>query len=58
MYVSIDGGEKKIYSAKNVSFSLGMGTHTLTIEAAGDQLVLDQWMLDFNPGRQFQRIPL
>lgn len=58
MYVSIDGGEKKIYSAKNVSFSLGMGTHTLTIEAAGDQLILDQWMLDFNPGRQFQRIPL
>lgn len=56
--VSIDDGEKKLYSPNDALISLGMGTHTLTIESVSDDLVLDQWMLDNDPKRPFYRFPL
>ena len=75
--VSIDGGEKTVYSLKEpfrserwkqqvlrqqalrtLTLELGWGTHTLTIEALDDHVILDQWMLDFNIKRQFYRFPL
>ncbi|MBQ9636316.1 MAG: glycosyl hydrolase 115 family protein [Prevotella sp.] len=37
---------------------VGMGTHTLTIEALDDHIIVDQWMLDFDLKRQFYRFPL
>ena len=41
-----------------IPLSLGMGTHTLTIEALDDHIIVDQWMVDFNPKRPFYRFPL
>jgi len=75
--VSIDGGEKKVFSLKEpyrseqwklqvlrgqavrtLEQKLGWGTHTLTIEALDDHIIVDQWMVDFNLKRQFYRFPL
>ncbi|MBR1468950.1 MAG: glycosyl hydrolase 115 family protein [Prevotella sp.] len=68
--VSIDGNDEKIFSLRKEShdlrgqdirklaISLGMGSHTLTIRALNDHLILDQWMIDFNPKRQFFRFPI
>lgn len=75
--VSIDGGEKKIFSLKEPFRSerwklqvlrgqavremqqyVGMGTHTLEIEALDDRIIVDQWLLDYNLKRQFYRFPL
>jgi hypothetical protein len=33
------------------------GPHTLKIKALDDHIILDQWMLDFKPNRQFYVIP-
>ena len=57
-YVTIDNGEKKIYSQQDASVALWMGTHTLTIESLSDDLILDQWMIDNDPKRPFYRFPL
>ena len=56
--VSIDDGEKKIYTESDALISFGMGTHTLTIESLSNELILDQWMLDNDPKRTFYRFPL
>ena len=56
--MSIDDGEKKIYTENDAVISLGMGTHTLTIESLSNELILDQWMLDNDPKRPFYRFPL
>ena len=56
--ISIDDGEKKIYTEDDAIVSLGMGTHTLTIESLSNELILDQWMLDNDPKRPFYRFPL
>ncbi len=34
------------------------GSHTLRIKALDDHIILDQWMLDFKPGRKFYVIPV
>lgn len=57
-YVTIDNGEKKIYSPQDATVALWMGTHTLTIESLSDDLILDQWMIDNDPKRKFYRFPL
>lgn len=56
--ISIDDGEKKIYTEDDAIISLRMGTHTLTIESLSNELILDQWMLDNDPKRPFYRFPL
>ena len=38
--------------------SLSKGTHTLVIRALDEHIVVDQWMLDPKPGRQFYLIPV
>ena len=45
-------------AVRELSLYVGMGTHTLTIEALDDHIIVDQWLLDFNPKRQFYRFPL
>ena len=75
--VSIDGGEKKVFSLqepfrserwkqqvlrgqamRELQLYVGMGTHTLEIEALDEGIVVDQWLLDYNLKRQFYRFPL
>jgi len=34
------------------------GQHTLTITALDDHILLDQWMLDYKPGRKFYIFPI
>ncbi|MCR4852283.1 MAG: glycosyl hydrolase 115 family protein [Prevotella sp.] len=36
--------------------NLTEGSHTLTIRALDEHIVLDQWMLDFNPNRSFYEL--
>lgn len=38
--------------------TLTKGHHTLTITALDDHVIVDQWMLDFKPNRQFYVFPL
>ena len=38
--------------------SLSKGSHTLVIRALDEHIVVDQWMLDPKPGRQFYLIPV
>ena len=42
---------------KQTPVQLQKGKHTLRIKALDDHIILDQWMLDFKPGRQFYMIP-
>ena len=37
---------------------VGMGTHTVVIEALDDHIIVDQWLLDYNTKRQSYRFPL
>ena len=37
---------------------VGMGTHTVVIEALDDHIIVDQWLLDYNLKRQHYRFPL
>lgn len=37
---------------------LSAGTHTLTIKALDDNVVIDQWMIDYNPDRLFYMFPV
>lgn len=37
---------------------LTSGTHTLTIKALDDNVVVDQWMIDYYPDRQFYVFPV
>ena len=34
------------------------GKHTLKVKALDDHIIMDQWMLDFKPGRKFYVIPV
>ena len=36
---------------------LSAGAHTLTLSALDDHILFDQWMVDFQPGRQFYLFP-
>jgi len=38
--------------------AISKGKHTLTITALDDHIVIDQWMIDFKPDRQFYVFPL
>lgn len=38
--------------------TLTRGKHTLTLTALDDNVVIDQWMLDFKPDRKFYTFPL
>ena len=37
---------------------LAAGAHTLTVTALDDHIIFDQWMVDFQPERQFYLFPL
>lgn len=37
---------------------LTSGTHTLTIQALDDGIIVDQWMLDYDRDRQFYLFPV
>lgn len=41
----------------DVPVEISSGKHTLTLKAVDDHIIFDQWMLDFNPRRQFYIIP-
>ena len=43
-------------SLRKLIVNLTEGSHTLTIRAIDDHIVLDQWMLDFNPNRLFYEL--
>jgi hypothetical protein len=43
---------------RELQLYVGMGTHTLEIEALDEGIVVDQWLLDYNLKRQFYRFPL
>lgn len=42
----------------NTQHKLSKGKHTLTITALDDHVVVDQWMLDFEPERKFYVFPV
>ena len=42
---------------KQTAVRLMKGNHTLKIKALDDHIIMDQWMLDFKPGRKFYVIP-
>ena len=43
---------------KQTPVKVQKGRHTLKIKALDDHIILDQWMLDFCPDRQFYVIPV
>ncbi len=43
---------------KTTPVKVKKGSHTLRIKALDDHIILDQWMLDFKPGRKFYVIPV
>lgn len=42
---------------KQTAVKVGKGTHTLRIRALDGHIIMDQWMLDFQPDRKFYVIP-
>lgn len=45
-------------NVRTIPLSLGAGHHTLAITALDDNIVIDQWMWDDNPGRKFYLFPV
>lgn len=45
-------------SIKTIPLKLSANSHTLTIRALDDHVVVDQWMIDFKPERQFYMFPV
>ncbi|MBV7530857.1 glycosyl hydrolase 115 family protein [Chitinophaga sp. sic0106] len=45
-------------AVKVTSHHLSKGRHTLTITALDNHVVVDQWMIDFKPERQFYMFPV
>ncbi len=45
-------------AVKTMPIKLGKGSHTLTIRALDDNILLDQWMIDNNPTRSFYLFPI
>lgn len=43
---------------KNMNVNLSEGRHKLEIQALDDHIIVDQWMLDFQPDRQFYVFPI
>ena len=43
---------------KKTLVKVGQGKHTLKIQALDDNIVIDQWMLDFCKDREFYVIPV
>ena len=42
---------------RSTPVSMTKGTHTLTITALDDHIIIDQWMLDYKPERKFYIFP-
>ena len=45
-------------SVKSIDISLTRGEHTLSIRALDDNIILDQWMIDFNKKRKHYLFPI
>ena len=43
---------------KTTPVTLSKGHHTLKVKALDDNIVFDQWMIDFKPNRKFYLLPL
>ena len=43
---------------KKTPINVSKGQHTLKVKALDDHIIMDQWMIDFNPNRQFYNIPI
>ena len=43
---------------REVKTYLGWGTHTLKIKALDEHIILDQWMVDYDPEREFYLFPI
>ena len=43
---------------RSTPITLGGGNHTLVITALDDHIVVDQWMIDYNPDRSFYMFPV
>jgi len=42
---------------KKTPLNVSKGQHTLKVKALDDHVIMDQWMIDFNPNHQFYIIP-
>jgi hypothetical protein len=45
-------------AVKSFKAHLGWGSHTLRIKALDNHIILDQWMIDYNPDRKFYMFPV
>lgn len=45
-------------AVKKLDVKLTKGSHTLTIKALDNHVVIDQWMIDFEPSRKYYVFPL
>ena len=45
-------------SVKSIDINLTRGEHTLSIRALDDNIILDQWMIDFNKNRKHYLFPI
>ncbi|MBQ3946463.1 MAG: hypothetical protein II670_12785, partial [Alphaproteobacteria bacterium] len=43
---------------REVKTYLGWGTHTLKIKALDEHIIVDQWMVDYDPEREFYLFPI
>ena len=43
---------------KQTPIKLGKGHHSLRVKAIDDHVIMDQWMIDFTPGRKFYVLPV
>ena len=42
---------------KKTLINISKGQHTLKVKALDNHIIMDQWMIDYNPNRQFYIIP-
>lgn len=45
-------------SLRTLDINLEAGQHTLTVTALDDHIIMDQWMVDFRPDREFYVFPV
>ena len=45
-------------AVRTIKTKLSSGPHTITITALDDHIVIDQWMIDYKPDRQFYMFPI
>ena len=58
--LSLSVWDKNVFRGQAVALTplfLTKGRHTLTIRALDEHVVIDQWMIDFKPDRQFYVFP-